>query len=225
MPRQPSIQPARQLVDVQIPRMTLIGRVPLRFSRCPKCRAQVRAAQAIVPLLPRTTQPVTPTPHGQSREPSLLSRALENVPFRRQPKVELRSVADRRPLQEATTDEKGRKKAEEQQQDDPVASLVFLILVYLCVWEVASLDLTVATQAFILEPQWNPMAEEQALSRIHRMGQTKAVKTVRYIMQDSIEENIYELQQRKLKLAALTISGEVQPDDHNHLDDLRFLLS
>lgn len=32
------------------------------------------------------------------------------------------------------------------------------------------------------------MAEEQALSRIHRMGQTKAVKTVRYIMQDSIEE-------------------------------------
>jgi hypothetical protein len=32
------------------------------------------------------------------------------------------------------------------------------------------------------------MAEEQALSRIHRMGQTKPVKTVRYIMKDSIEE-------------------------------------
>ena len=32
------------------------------------------------------------------------------------------------------------------------------------------------------------MAEEQALSRIHRMGQTKPVVTVRYIMQDSIEE-------------------------------------
>ncbi len=79
------------------------------------------------------------------------------------------------------------------------------------------------------------MAEEQALSRIHRMGQTKAVKTVRYIMQDTIEEvsifspsrrdnldqklqNIYELQQRKLKLAALTVSGEVQPDDHSHLE-------
>lgn len=138
MPRQPSIQPARQLVYVQIPRMTLVGRVPLRFSRCPKCRAQVKAAQAIVPPLPRATRPITPTSHGQSHESSLLSRALENVPFRRQPKVEPRSVADRRPLQEAARDEKGGKKAEEQQQDDSVASLVCLILVYLCVWEVAS---------------------------------------------------------------------------------------
>ena len=32
------------------------------------------------------------------------------------------------------------------------------------------------------------MAEEQALSRIHRMGQTNQVKTIRYIMKDSIEE-------------------------------------
>ena len=48
--------------------------------------------------------------------------------------------------------------------------------------------MTVATRAFILEPQWNPMAEEQALSRIHRMGQIKPVETVRYIMQGSIEE-------------------------------------
>lgn len=32
------------------------------------------------------------------------------------------------------------------------------------------------------------MAEEQALSRIHRMGQTRPVETVRYIIQDSIEQ-------------------------------------
>ena len=50
------------------------------------------------------------------------------------------------------------------------------------------MDLTIATKAFILEPQWNPMAEEQALSWIHRMGQEKPVTTVRYIMRDSIEE-------------------------------------
>ena len=86
------------------------------------------------------------------------------------------------------------------------------------------------------------MAEEQALSRIHRMGQTRPVVTVRYIMQDSIEEvcdslcchdmipfakslqNIYELQRKKLKLAALTISGEVKADDHSYLDVRSFLL-
>lgn len=39
-----------------------------------------------------------------------------------------------------------------------------------------------------MEPQWNPMIEEQALDRLHRLGQTREVTTIRYIMQDSFEE-------------------------------------
>ena len=39
-----------------------------------------------------------------------------------------------------------------------------------------------------MEPQWNPMLEEQALDRIHRIGQTKPVTTIRYIIKDSFEE-------------------------------------
>ena len=39
-----------------------------------------------------------------------------------------------------------------------------------------------------MEPQWNPMLEEQALDRVHRIGQTKPVTTVRYIVKDSFEE-------------------------------------
>lgn len=50
------------------------------------------------------------------------------------------------------------------------------------------LDLTAASRIYLLEPQWNPMIEEQALNRVHRMGQTKYVTTVRYIMENSIEE-------------------------------------
>ena len=50
------------------------------------------------------------------------------------------------------------------------------------------LDLTAASVAYIIEPQWNPMMEEQALGRIHRMGQTKEVKTIRYQMRGSFEE-------------------------------------
>ena len=42
-----------------------------------------------------------------------------------------------------------------------------------------------------MEPQWNPMAEEQALDRIHRIGQTKPVTTIRYIVRDTWEEVIY----------------------------------
>ena len=51
-----------------------------------------------------------------------------------------------------------------------------------------SLDLTAASRAYLLEPQWNPMIEEQALSRIHRLGQTKEVKTIRYRVRNSFEE-------------------------------------
>jgi hypothetical protein len=50
------------------------------------------------------------------------------------------------------------------------------------------LDLTAASVAYLLEPQWNPMMEEQALCRIHRLGQTKEVKTIRYRIKGSFEE-------------------------------------
>jgi SNF2 family DNA or RNA helicase len=39
-----------------------------------------------------------------------------------------------------------------------------------------------------MEPQWNPTIEEQALARVHRLGQAKKVTTVRFIMKDSIED-------------------------------------
>jgi SWI/SNF-related matrix-associated actin-dependent regulator of chromatin subfamily A3 len=50
------------------------------------------------------------------------------------------------------------------------------------------LDLTAASVAYLLEPQWNPQMEEQALSRIHRLGQKKEVKTIRYRIRGSFEE-------------------------------------
>lgn len=39
-----------------------------------------------------------------------------------------------------------------------------------------------------MEPQWNPMLEDQALDRVYRIGQTKTVTTVRYIVEGTIEE-------------------------------------
>lgn len=39
-----------------------------------------------------------------------------------------------------------------------------------------------------MEPQWNPMSEEQALDRVYRIGQTREVKTYRYIIAGSIDE-------------------------------------
>ncbi|KAK5081904.1 hypothetical protein LTR70_009239 [Exophiala xenobiotica] len=47
------------------------------------------------------------------------------------------------------------------------------------------LDLTAANHAFLLEPQWNPVLEEQALARVHRIGQKRPVRLVRLIMKDT----------------------------------------
>jgi SNF2 family DNA or RNA helicase len=50
------------------------------------------------------------------------------------------------------------------------------------------LDLTAASRVHLLEPQWNPSLEDQALARVHRLGQTRPVTTIRYVMENSFEE-------------------------------------
>ena len=47
---------------------------------------------------------------------------------------------------------------------------------------VLRLDLTPASRVYLIEPQWNPMLKEQVLDRVHRIGQTMPVTTVRYII-------------------------------------------
>lgn len=76
------------------------------------------------------------------------------------------------------------------------------------------LDLTAASRAYIMEPQWNPMSESQALDRVHRLGQSKEVVTTRYVMRKSFEEQVLTLQQRKQELADLTLDhAGIRKDD------------
>lgn len=63
------------------------------------------------------------------------------------------------------------------------------------------LNLTAADYVYIVDPWWNPAAENQAIDRCYRMGQEKHVMAYRMICKDSIEEKIMELQSSKLKLA------------------------
>lgn len=67
------------------------------------------------------------------------------------------------------------------------------------------LNLTSANKAYVMEPQFNPGVEEQAVDRVHRLGQTRPVHIVHYIMTPSVEEGILKLQKKKKKLAALSM--------------------
>lgn len=74
------------------------------------------------------------------------------------------------------------------------------------------LNLTAGNSVYVMEPQFNPAAEAQAVDRVHRLGQKRPVRTVRYIMRDSFEEKMVELQDKKKKLASLSIDGEKKLD-------------
>ncbi|KAI9054711.1 hypothetical protein LZ554_001862 [Drepanopeziza brunnea f. sp. 'monogermtubi'] len=70
------------------------------------------------------------------------------------------------------------------------------------------LNLTTANKVYVMEPQYNPAAEAQAVDRVHRLGQKREVTTVRYIMKDSFEEKMLVLQDKKKKLAQLSMDSE-----------------
>lgn len=63
------------------------------------------------------------------------------------------------------------------------------------------LNFTAANKVFMMEPQFNPGVEMQAIDRVHRLGQTRDVEITKFIMADSFEEAIVELQRKKMQLA------------------------
>lgn len=62
------------------------------------------------------------------------------------------------------------------------------------------LNLTHASNVYLMEPSWNPSVENQAVDRIHRLGQTRPVRCVRLVVKDSIEANMLAIQKRKTEL-------------------------
>ncbi|CAG8530193.1 16588_t:CDS:10 [Funneliformis mosseae] len=87
------------------------------------------------------------------------------------------------------------------------------------------LNLTAAQRVYLMDPFWNPSVENQAIDRIHRLGQTCAVDTIRFIIKNSVEEGILQLQERKLRLAELTFSEKLSKQEitRRRLEDLKVL--
>ncbi|WP_181274021.1 DEAD/DEAH box helicase [Brevibacterium oceani] len=62
------------------------------------------------------------------------------------------------------------------------------------------LTLTEADYVFLLDPWWNPAAENQAVDRTHRIGQTRQVMVYRLVAENTIEEKVLALQTKKAEL-------------------------
>ena len=63
------------------------------------------------------------------------------------------------------------------------------------------LNLTAADTVILYDPWWNPAVEDQAIDRVHRIGQDKPVFVYRIVAQGTVEERMVELQGRKRALA------------------------
>ena len=70
------------------------------------------------------------------------------------------------------------------------------------------LNLIGADMVIHYDPWWNLSAENQATDRTYRIGQKKNVQVYKLITKDSIEERIYELQEKKANLAKTMLSTE-----------------
>ncbi|ODQ67633.1 hypothetical protein NADFUDRAFT_64738 [Nadsonia fulvescens var. elongata DSM 6958] len=70
------------------------------------------------------------------------------------------------------------------------------------------LNLTCANQVIILDPWWNPMIQEQAIDRVHRLGQTSDIDVYTLTIANSVEERILKLQAAKRKLASKILKGD-----------------
>jgi non-specific serine/threonine protein kinase len=75
------------------------------------------------------------------------------------------------------------------------------------------LNLTAASYVLLLDPWWNPFAENQAIARAHRIGQKQNVTVVRFIAKDTVEEKILVLQKKKKEMAETIIDVDYLPTE------------
>ncbi|KAI0804448.1 SNF2 family N-terminal domain-containing protein [Xylaria sp. FL0064] len=100
--------------------------------------------------------------------------------------------------------QKERKGIIDRFRNDPTVKVLLLTLTCGAV----GLTLTEASRAYLMEPHWNPTMEEQALARVHRLGQKKEVTTIRFYVRDTFEEPVMELQKKKEDLAGLLLDSQ-----------------
>lgn len=87
------------------------------------------------------------------------------------------------------------------------------------------LTLTEANRVILVEPFWNPFVEQQAMDRVHRIGQQKPVTVYRLINKGTVEEQIVNLRNMKQRLIDTALSSEAMTSTAKlSRNDLLYLL-
>jgi len=74
------------------------------------------------------------------------------------------------------------------------------------------INLTRGNVVFLMSPWWNNAAENQAMDRVHRIGQKRPVRVMRFLMKDTLEERMVSLQDAKAALGKGSLE-KLSPDE------------
>ncbi|AEY97904.1 FAFR220Wp [Eremothecium gossypii FDAG1] len=86
------------------------------------------------------------------------------------------------------------------------------------------LNLTCASHAFIMDPWWSPGMEDQAMDRIHRIGQSNTVKIYRFIVENSIEEKMLRIQEKKRSLGEF-VDADEEERRRSRIEEIKMLFA
>ncbi|KAI5479678.1 nucleosome remodeling complex ATPase subunit (Snf2h) [Pseudohyphozyma bogoriensis] len=81
------------------------------------------------------------------------------------------------------------------------------------------INLTAATTVVMMDSDWNPQVDIQAISRAHRIGQTKTVHVYRLVVQDSVEEQALTRLRKKMYLSAKVMGSMRNATSSNGPED------
>jgi E3 ubiquitin-protein ligase SHPRH len=77
----------------------------------------------------------------------------------------------------------------------------------------AGLNIVEATHVFLVEPSLNPAMEAQAVSRVHRMSQTKHTYVHRFIVNNTVEDRVRKIAVGRQDFAQTAAGEDVTADD------------
>ncbi|KIO28801.1 hypothetical protein M407DRAFT_229387 [Tulasnella calospora MUT 4182] len=86
------------------------------------------------------------------------------------------------------------------------------------------LNLTNANYVFMMDSWWNSAVEQQAIDRVHRIGQDKPVYVTHFLISRTIEERIVAIQKRKTAIVKSALGGKGKSEQET-FENLRIMFS
>ncbi|XP_043080880.1 helicase-like transcription factor [Puntigrus tetrazona] len=209
-------------------------------ARCPLCRAQIKTKELVE--YPGEEMQAGAATEGSWRSSSKVDALMSNLLKLRNEDPTVKSLVVSQftrfmdlievPLRESgfsftrldgSMAQKTRAKAIQDFQDSSPGSPTIMLLSLKAGG--VGLNLTAASHVYMMDPAWNPAAEDQCVDRCHRLGQSRDVVITKFIVKDSVEENMVKIQKKKQELVD-TAFGVKKPQDikQARIEEIRALM-